>query len=280
MLLLHEVHHQRLRNRIILAVALLAAIASISPEQLGITLYKLSLVSIAAILGYHPDRALFPYASPGSYLIEDWKENLGKPVPVSRNEPEYPVATGYELICRRSAAMCTDCRGDLLRRDDGALTMIRLAQSLILLSLLSGCHPFFAASIQVEARQYQRELTRNARAVWGLNAPVPSLQPSRRSVIFCEGHYHRQVRRMLQIYQRNMEIYACWLQEFFPCGICVSRPKGCFMLWFELPEQVDMVCVAKQLCRLKILVASGSLFSASGEYRATAPCRQSRSIKS
>jgi hypothetical protein len=22
-------------------------------------------------------------------------------VPVSRNEPEYPVATGYELICRR-----------------------------------------------------------------------------------------------------------------------------------------------------------------------------------
>ncbi|MFU7616796.1 putative holin [Klebsiella pneumoniae] len=98
MLLLHEVRHQRLRNRIILAVALLAAIASISPEQLSITLYKLSLVSIAAILGYHPDRALFPYASPGSYLIEDWKENLGKPVPVSRNEPEYPVATGSELI--------------------------------------------------------------------------------------------------------------------------------------------------------------------------------------
>lgn len=32
MLLLHEVRHQRLRNRIILAVALLAAIASISPE--------------------------------------------------------------------------------------------------------------------------------------------------------------------------------------------------------------------------------------------------------
>lgn len=50
--------------------------------------------------------------------------------------------------------------------------MIRLALSLILLCLLSGCHPVFAASIPVEARQYQRELTRNARAVWGLNAPV------------------------------------------------------------------------------------------------------------
>lgn len=30
---------------------------------------------------------------------------------------------------------------------------------------------------------------------------------------------------------------------------------------------VDMVCVAKQLCRLKIRVAPGSLFSASGKYR-------------
>jgi hypothetical protein len=58
--------------------------------------------------------------------------------------------------------------------------MIRLALSLILLCLLSGCHPVFAASIPVEARQYQRELTRNARAVWGampgihLRRPNPS----------------------------------------------------------------------------------------------------------
>lgn len=50
--------------------------------------------------------------------------------------------------------------------------MTRLALSLILLCLLSGCHPAFAASIPAEARQYQRELIRNARAVWGLNAPV------------------------------------------------------------------------------------------------------------
>jgi DNA-binding transcriptional MocR family regulator len=54
---------------------------------------------------------------------------------------------------------------------------------------------------------------------------------------------------MRQIYQRNMEIYTCWLREYFPCGICVTRPKGGYMLWVELPEHVDMVCVAKQLCR-------------------------------
>lgn len=122
MSLLHKVRHQRLRNWIILAVALLAAIAIISPEQLGVTLYKLSLVSIAAILGYHLDRALFPYASPGSYLLTDWKQGVAdrKSMPgeieYSTGGPEYPVATGYELIfaavlLRRALIVAAICLG-------------------------------------------------------------------------------------------------------------------------------------------------------------------------
>lgn len=117
MSLLKKMRHQRLRNWIILAVVLLLAIAIVSPMQLGVTLYKLSLVSIAAILGYHLDRALFPYASPGSYLIDDWKETQGKPpVPSGRNEPEFPVATGYELVfaavlLRRALIVSAICIG-------------------------------------------------------------------------------------------------------------------------------------------------------------------------
>ncbi|EPA6640189.1 putative holin [Serratia bockelmannii] len=117
MSLLKNLRHQRLRNWIILAVVLLVAIAIVSPMQLGVTLYKLSLVSIAAILGYHLDRALFPYASPGSYLIDDWKETQGKPpIPSGRNEPEFPVATGYELVfaavlLRRALIVSAICIG-------------------------------------------------------------------------------------------------------------------------------------------------------------------------
>ncbi|MBE5226723.1 putative holin [Pectobacterium sp. A535-S3-A17] len=100
MSIIHKVFPQRLRNWIILAVVLLVVIAVVSPAQLSVTVYKLSLVSIAVILGYHLDRALFPYASPGSYLIDDWKTTQGKPVPGvgGRNEPEYPIATGYEHV--------------------------------------------------------------------------------------------------------------------------------------------------------------------------------------
>lgn len=123
MSLLHKVRHQRLRNWIILAVALLAAIAIISPEQLGVTLYKLSLVSIAAILGYHLDRALFPYASPGGYLAVDWKKQGGTDRKINTNcgieysrGPEYPIAKGYELIfavvlIRRALIVAAICVG-------------------------------------------------------------------------------------------------------------------------------------------------------------------------
>ncbi|MDU7879488.1 MAG: putative holin [Klebsiella michiganensis] len=131
MSLLHKVRHQRLRNWIILAVALLAAIAFISPEQLGVTLYKLSLVSIAAILGYHLDRALFPYAGPGSYLTENWKTREAKKRSAGNNSHsdappplphgcegrvEFPVSHGYELIfaavlLRRALIVAAICIG-------------------------------------------------------------------------------------------------------------------------------------------------------------------------
>ncbi|WP_139385526.1 aminotransferase class I/II-fold pyridoxal phosphate-dependent enzyme, partial [Salmonella enterica] len=101
-------------------------------------------------------------------------------------------------------------------------------------------------------------------AIIGTNVPATQLAAA---AFVREGHYHRHVRRMRKIYQHNMEIYICWAREYFPDGICVTRPKGGFMLWVELPEQVDMVCVAEQLRRMKIQVAAGSLFSASGKYR-------------
>ncbi|MCS2165240.1 aminotransferase-like domain-containing protein [Scandinavium manionii] len=101
-------------------------------------------------------------------------------------------------------------------------------------------------------------------AATGTNVPTTQLAVA---AFVREGHYHRHMRRIRQIYQSNMETYTCWLRQYFPYGICVTRPEGGFMLWVELPEMVDMVCVAKQLCELKIQVAPGTLFSASGKYR-------------
>ena len=115
----------------------------------------------------------------------------------------------------------------------------------------------------VPGRYYDRVLHMKY-ATSATNVPVTQLAVA---AFIREGHYHRHVRRMRQIYHANMGTYTCWIREYFPCDICVTRPQGGYMLWVELPEVVDMVCVAKQLCDLKIQVAPGSLFSASGKYR-------------
>jgi hypothetical protein len=49
---------------LLVSVVLLAGIALISPQQLPVVLYKIALVTIAAVLAYWLDRTLFPYARP------------------------------------------------------------------------------------------------------------------------------------------------------------------------------------------------------------------------
>lgn len=112
--------------------------------------------------------------------------------------------------------------------------------------------------------RYHERVLQMKYAASGTNVPATQLAVA---AFIRDGHYHRHLRRMRQHYQRQMETYTCWVREYFPCGICVTRPKGGFMLWIELPESVDIVCVARQLTRLEIRVAPGSLFSASGKYR-------------
>ncbi|MDY0506169.1 putative holin [Pasteurella multocida] len=87
----------RLLSWLVSALALLTLITLISPHQLPIVVYKLALVSIAAIVGYHLDRALFPYSSPGGYLKRNWK-NKYRLTPRGDNEPEYAVCDGYLMV--------------------------------------------------------------------------------------------------------------------------------------------------------------------------------------
>lgn len=86
----------RLIGWIILSFVLLLGLFFVSPQQVPVALYKLTLITIAAVLGYHLDRALFPYARPDIYLRNnDWKSCL-------RNAPEYKehyeLVDGYALV--------------------------------------------------------------------------------------------------------------------------------------------------------------------------------------
>jgi hypothetical protein len=49
---------------LLVTLVLVASIYVLSPQQLPVSLYKLSLITMAAVVGYWIDRSLFPYARP------------------------------------------------------------------------------------------------------------------------------------------------------------------------------------------------------------------------
>lgn len=48
----------------LIAIALCAVISQLAPQQLPVSIYKISLIAIAGVVGYWLDRSLFPYARP------------------------------------------------------------------------------------------------------------------------------------------------------------------------------------------------------------------------
>ena len=87
----------------VLALFVTGLVAFCSPEQFPIVRYKLSLAAVIAVFF---DMSAFPYASPDSYLDDDWR----KPPDADRpHEADYPVAmycrTLFIAACLRRVAM-------------------------------------------------------------------------------------------------------------------------------------------------------------------------------
>lgn len=53
---------------VVATILLLAVIGLMYPQQLPVSLYKLSLLTMAGVIGYWFDRSLFPYARPDSFI--------------------------------------------------------------------------------------------------------------------------------------------------------------------------------------------------------------------
>lgn len=74
--------HRFLRHRMALwlfiSLVLVLLIGLFAPQLLPVSLYKLSLITSAAWVGYWIDRSLFPYARPDVYLNIPW--SIGAPM--------------------------------------------------------------------------------------------------------------------------------------------------------------------------------------------------------
>ncbi len=79
-----------------------------------------------------------------------------------------------------------------------------------------------------------------------------------------DGGYDRHLRLLRRAYAEQVARMARAIAETFPAGVRVSRPQGGFVLWVELPENVDALELHRRALEEKISIAPGSVFSAQG----------------
>jgi DNA-binding transcriptional MocR family regulator len=84
---------------------------------------------------------------------------------------------------------------------------------------------------------------------------------------FLQEGYDRELRRLRANFKEQTAAVRAAVLTYFPPGTRVSEPAGGFVLWLELPPQVDSLQLRADALREKISTAPGPIFSARGEFR-------------
>lgn len=90
----------RLIGWIIATVFLLIVVLLLSPQQIPVSLYKLSLVSMAGVVGYWLDRSMFPYARPDEFMAQP--VSVGAPFLPGRSVPPSSQIAFSAAMLRRA----------------------------------------------------------------------------------------------------------------------------------------------------------------------------------
>lgn len=81
------------------------------------------------------------------------------------------------------------------------------------------------------------------------------------------GGYDRHIRRLRGEYRLARDHFIKLLTKHLPEDTKISFPEGGYLLWVELPKDIDTVKLSKESSHGGVLIAPGSLFSATGKYR-------------
>ncbi len=98
---------------------------------------------------------------------------------------------------------------------------------------------------------------------------VASASPTQLAVAeFLEnGGYAHHLRTIRKAYSIKLAQLTDAIRNYFPEGTRVTRPKGGFILWVELPENYDTMTLYVEAEKYKITIAPGSIFSARNQFR-------------
>ncbi len=80
------------------------------------------------------------------------------------------------------------------------------------------------------------------------------------------GGYERHLRRLRRTLATRQRLFLQAMDAFMPAGMKWSRPAGGYLLWAELPREVDAIRLHRMALSKGISLAPGPIFSASAAF--------------
>jgi DNA-binding transcriptional MocR family regulator len=81
------------------------------------------------------------------------------------------------------------------------------------------------------------------------------------------GGYDQHLRRLRRIYSRQVAKLRDAVGRYFPPGTRVTHPEGGYILWVEMPNEVDALRLYEESMKEKIGIAPGTLFSTGDRFK-------------
>ncbi len=98
------------------------------------------------------------------------------------------------------------------------------------------------------------------------NLSAPTLSQRALAHYLQHANHDRFLRRVRSQYQRQVHRMLDLITHYFPTGTRVSQPKGGFVIWVELPIQVNALELYRLALEARISIAPGQIFSARQKY--------------
>ncbi len=80
------------------------------------------------------------------------------------------------------------------------------------------------------------------------------------------GHYDKHLRQLRRLCGDNIERITQAVRQYFPEGTQISRPRGGYILWLCMPEDVSAIDLQHRALKQGINIAPGDLFSNSEDF--------------
>lgn len=235
---------------------LLQAIDSLGLEALEIPTHPREGLSLDAL-----ELALERWPVKACVLVPNYSNPLGYCMPVERRRQLVNM-----LAARRIPLIEDDVYGDLGfggQRPPACKALQPDADILYCSSFSKSLSPGLRVGWIVPGRHQ----TRIEYLKYVSSIATPSVPQLAVAELLASGRYERHLRQVRSQYARAVARMIEAVMRHFPEGTRVSQPEGGFVIWVELPGDVDSFELARRALEAGVSIAPGALFSARQKYR-------------